>query len=90
MSKLDAAKNEAKEVTSVTFNYDGHDYTVAAGKKVSLDVAEAMEERMWLAATKALLGPDQWKTFKSKPRDIEDLEALLEKAKGETGVDLGE
>lgn len=80
-----AAKAEALN-EAVTFEYDGETYTVAASKDWDLDVLEQYEEGKVAATVKALLGPEQWATFRSTKRTVGDLSDLFEALQKAIGV----
>lgn len=80
-----AAKAEAQN-TKVSFDYDDGSYTIAPTKEWSLDVLEAIEDEKIVAALRAILGADQWLLFKSKPRKVEDLNALFEAISKASGL----
>ena len=77
MSVKDAVKAEANP-TNVVFSYDGHEYSVPAPKLWPLEVIEAQESGKFATCVAALLGADQYATFKRSPRTLSDLEKLTD------------
>jgi hypothetical protein len=81
------AKTEA-EAGPVEFAFDGETYTIAPAAEWDLDVMERVEDGKVTTAVRELLGPGQWKTFRSKPRKVADMGAMfatIEKALGVEG-----
>jgi hypothetical protein len=76
-----AVKAEAKNLKN-SFTYDSVKYTVPTPDEMDMSVIEDLEQGLVVAALKAVLGPDQWATFKSKPRTAKDLNDLMEKVSG--------
>lgn len=71
--------SEAPEgVGEYSFKYDDVEYFVKAVSDWPIDVLEGMQDDKLLIAIRALLGPEQWKTFKSKPRTNKDFYAFTE------------
>lgn len=70
------AKAEATKKT-VSFTYEGEKYTIPTTKEWDLDVIEAVEDEKIIAVVRGILGADQWATFKSKPRKVEDLNTFF-------------
>lgn len=70
----------------LNFDYDGESYTVAPSAAWDLDVLESVEEGKMTLACRALLGPAQWATFRSKPRTASDLGSLFEAITAAMGV----
>ncbi len=86
-TKTNTAKTEALG-ESLSFDFDGDTYAVPPAREWDLDVLEAYEDGRIAATCRALLGPAQWETFRSKPRKVADLEALfleVQKALGVSG-----
>lgn len=78
-SGVSALKTEvAAEELSVTFRYDGTEYTVPSPKVWPLEVMEAQEESRTVGALRALLGEVQWAEFRKEPRTVQDLGDILE------------
>lgn len=73
----------------VPFTFDGETYYTTPPAKWSLDAIEAFEADKVATCVRLLLGDDQWKRFKSKPRTIGDLndmfQALQSAAVGSSG-----
>ena len=62
-------KTEAK---TLTFTYDGAEYTVAADFTDSLAFHEHIEDGNYVLCARDLLGPRQWRAFQAaKPRTYE-------------------
>lgn len=61
-----------------SFTFDGVKYSVDNTMDWDLDVLEAVEDDKIVTIVRALMGPDQWAKFKSKPRKVADLNALFE------------
>ena len=70
----------------VEFEYDNQTYILPPTEDWDLEVFEFAEDQKMASACKALLGPTQWATFKSKPRKMRDLIAIYEAAWGAVGV----
>jgi hypothetical protein len=70
------AKTEATE-SEIVFTYEDKSYFVSTAVEWDVAVLEAYEEGKVAAFLRALLGPDQWKTFTAKPRKVRDLTALF-------------
>jgi hypothetical protein len=89
-TKKDALKAEALEADTV-FEYDGETYTIPHSKRMPLAFLEALEDGKLVAATKVMLGPEQYATFNSKPRVVSDLNDMLETStKAAGGTPMGE
>jgi hypothetical protein len=58
---------KAAEPKTLTFTYDGTEYTVAADFPDSLSFHEHIEDGHYVLLARDLLGPRQWRTFQSKP-----------------------
>jgi hypothetical protein len=80
------AKAEAT-ASSLKIIFDGATYEIPPASEWDLDVIEYVEEGKITLACRALVGPDGWKTFRSKPRKIADLEGLFEAI--QTGLGSG-
>lgn len=88
-----AQKAEAQD-GSVTFEYDGIQYTVRADALDDVETMLAFEEGKILSVVKAVLGPEQWTSFVSRKRsiskDLADFTTVLFKALGtSTGESKG-
>lgn len=76
--KAAVVAEESVEPTTVTFDFDGVEYTVPSPKKWPIEVIEAQEDGRLAGAVAELLGAKQYKAFKKVPRTMEDLENLTE------------
>lgn len=85
MSQIAAVKAQAQAAT-VTFDYDGHTYTIEKIEDPSIDLLEALEDGRVIAATKLILGAEQYAQFKSSSPRVSDLNDLISKA---VGTDAG-
>lgn len=79
------AKAEALSA-AVSLTYDGETYSIPPASEWDLDVLEHFEEGRVLALVKALLGPDGWARFRSKPRTVADLTDLMESVQEALGA----
>lgn len=86
MTDQNSAKSEAlgKEIK---FEFDGETYTVPPAKEWDLDVLEAYEDGMIAKCVRALLGAEQWSTFREKKRNVGDLNDLFEEIQTALGVE---
>ncbi|MEU9560351.1 hypothetical protein [Streptomyces fumanus] len=74
-----ATKNDALGTpTAVEFN--GAIYQVPPAEDWDLDVLEAIDDQRMTHALKALLGEDQYKTFRASNRKVADLGQFFEVA----------
>ena len=85
MSSSTAARADATG-QPITFSYDGETYEVPAPALWDLDVLEAAEDGRVTVACRTLLGPAQWATFRSKPRNAKDLGNLYEAVQEAVGA----
>lgn len=85
--KVSAPQDELKELE---FEYDGVKYVVPAPKLWPLEVIEAQEDGRFNAAIRELLGPKQYKKFRSKPRTLEDLDNISGVLMDAADLDSGE
>lgn len=76
MSANTPAKAEALN-ESIKFEYDGESYTVAPAAEWDVEALEAFEDQKIITCVRMILGDDQWKRFKSKPRNMGDLNGLF-------------
>lgn len=85
---LDAARDETADVTVTWRNLS---FTVPPTKDWPIDVYEALEDDEVIKATRQLLGPEQWASFKaSDPKPtLEDFQTLSELLAG-GGPTVGE
>lgn len=68
-----AAMDEATGAADATrFEYDGESYEVPADRINDIDVREHLESSNMTLFARELLGPAQWRRFKSKPRTYTD------------------
>lgn len=74
-----ATKNDALGTTT-TIEYNGDTYEVAPAEDWDLDVLEAIDDQRLTHALKALLGEDQYKTFRASNRKVSDLGKFFEVA----------
>ncbi|MFI2187994.1 hypothetical protein [Streptomyces sioyaensis] len=80
-----ATKNDATgETTAVEFN--GDTYQVSPAEDWDLDVLEAIDDQRLTHALKALLGDDQYKTFRASNRKVADLGKFFEVAGKSVGA----
>ncbi|MEV1157734.1 hypothetical protein AB0J27_20280 [Micromonospora chokoriensis] len=73
---------------SLTFEHDGESYTITPPTTWDVDVFDALEDERVIAGVKLILGAEQWRKFKSKPRTLTAFYAMLadiEKAVGTSG-----
>ncbi|TDC33460.1 hypothetical protein [Micromonospora sp. KC213] len=68
------------------FVFDGETYTIAPSADWDLDVLDRFEDGRVLGAVTLVLGPEQMKRFRSKPRTIGDLNALFDEAQRAAGI----
>lgn len=82
------AKAEAFS-TDTELDFDGEHYVVAPATDWSLDALEAFEDGKMITFLRELLGPEQWATFKAKPRKSADVEGLANALMGASGTPNG-
>lgn len=80
------AKAEATGA-EVLFEYDGETYVIPPAREWDLDVLESYEDGKIASTCRALLGPVQWATFKSKRRTVTSLEELFDALQSALGVE---
>lgn len=73
---LAAVKAEVDTI-GTTFQFDGETYFVQPAEEWDVEVFLAAEEGKFVTAVKLLLGPAQWKRFKSKRRVSREVEAIF-------------
>lgn len=86
MSNSRAARAEATDQPT-PFEYDGETYTVTASRDWDLDALDAFEEGHIVSAVRIILGPDQFKRFRSKRRTVGELNDLFEAAQKASGIE---
>jgi len=74
-----ALADEAKEQL-VSFVYDGETYRILPGDEWDIAILEAAEDGKIITAAKMLLGPEQYKRFRARPRKNRDMRAFFEAA----------
>ncbi|SRR6266704_1603641 len=69
-----AAITEATEEDQpITVEFEGETYTVEVSRLSSIDFFESMQDNNFALMIRAMLGPAQWKLFKSRHTDINAL-----------------
>lgn len=82
---VDAIEAEAKEDQVRRFEFDGVSYTIDLSQLGDdLETAEAYEDGRGIALVRNLMGAQQWATFKSKKRSLDDLQSLTDVILGAT------
>lgn len=76
MSNTRKLKAEAK-LEDLSFDFEDDEYTAPHPKYWPLDAIEAQEDGKITAFLKSVLGDEQYKKFKRKPRTLTDLENML-------------
>lgn len=67
MTELTAQRNEA--AGTITVDFRGQQFTVDLDCRKDIDVVDEIEQGHVVAATKLVLGPEQWQSFRSsKPK----------------------
>lgn len=75
-----AAEAEEKGFTTVIVEYDGEYYEIPEeARNWPLEVMDAQEDGRNIGMIKGLLGDDQYRTFRSKPRTMGDFEDFSNK-----------
>jgi hypothetical protein len=74
-----AKKNDA-EGTPTTIEFNGANYDVPPAEDWDIDVLEAIDDQRLTHALKALLGEDQYATFRKGNRKVSDLGKFFEVA----------
>lgn len=70
---LAAAQAEAGDAPKpVEFSYDDTTYTASSDAAEDIDAREHLEDGNMTLFARALLGPEQWRRFKSKKRTYDD------------------
>lgn len=88
MTTKKALAAEAKD-SPIEFEYDNESYVVPHPKFWPLEVAEAQEAGRFAEAVRELLGIEQYKKFKKKPRVLQDLDDIVEAAFKVAELDAG-
>ena len=71
---------QVAEELNVTFTHEGGEYTVAKASFGDLDVVEPWEDGKYVIAVRELLGPEQWRAFRSTDRTYSDCLSLFSAA----------
>lgn len=83
---LAAVKEEAEEVPTRTFTYDGDEYTVPEADSWDLDIFEAVEDGQIVTAVRGILGQkqyyDKFKAKKRKAKDLADIFSIIQENMG--------
>lgn len=87
-----AAKAEATAATDEgrEFTFAGNTYKLPPPGDYSIETVEAVEEQRWISAVKHLLGPAQWRLYKSRHPKAKEAFDFIEAMFAEDGVDPGE
>ncbi|WP_326792046.1 hypothetical protein OHA79_09600 [Streptomyces sp. NBC_00841] len=72
-------KNDATH-TDFSVEFNGDTYSVPPADDWDIDVLEAIDEGHMTTAMRALLGADQYATFRAKNRKVRDLGAFFDVA----------
>lgn len=83
-----AIKTEAEDLP-IKCNYDGESYELPAAKFWPLEALEAQEENRVVGMLRSLLGEDQYKKFRSKPRVLQDIADFMDVVNAAAEVDRG-
>lgn len=78
-------KNDATGKPHV-FEFNGDSYEVPPAEEWDLDVLEAIDENRLTAALRALLGDEQYATFRAKNKKVKDLGKFFEAAGKKVGA----
>lgn len=79
-----AAKNEAQD-GEIRFEFDGEEFVITSAADWDVEVLESYEDGNIVQTVRGLLGPDQWKRFKSKRRTVGDLNDLFQAVQDSLG-----
>lgn len=85
-SQTSPAKAEATGA-EILFEYDGESYVIPPAQEWDLDVLESYEDGKIASTCRALLGVEQWATFKTKRRTVSSLEELFLALQNALGVE---
>lgn len=78
-------KNDATHAPH-SFEFNGDTYEVPPADDWDLDVLEAIDESRMTVALRALVGDEQYKTFRAKNKKVRDLGAFFEAAGKKVGA----
>lgn len=70
------AEFEAKG-QKISFQYDGETFEVLPPAEWDVEALEAVEDQKIVTCIRLILGDEQWKRFKARPRTVGDLNALF-------------
>ncbi len=84
---LSAVKDEAAEVKTKVFTFDGEQWTMPSAEDWDLEVFELVEDQKIVSAVRMILGEKQWTKFKSKKRKAEDLMDMFVEIQKRMGVE---
>lgn len=84
--KIVAARAEATGA-GTEFTYDGELYVIAPSKAWDLDAIDAFEDGRISACVRLILGAEQWRRFRAKPRTLGDLNDLFSEAQKAAGIE---
>lgn len=88
MSDIPAVQAEATGAETITVEYGGHTYTVSATVDGwDFETLELFEAGKSIAASKAILGEEQFATFKATKPTVRDFNALMETIAGRYGFE---
>lgn len=79
------AKAEATSAP-IEFEFEGENYSIPPASEWDLDALEAWEEGKVATLVRALLGPEQYATFRSVPRTVGDLSRFAETLQDAVGA----
>lgn len=85
MATAKTIKAEASD-GSVSFPFGGTVYTVGSADEWSVVVLEAFEDGKIVTAVRALIGPEQWATFKLSNPTVTELNAFFDAAAEALGL----
>lgn len=63
---------------SVAVEFGGDTYIVPPSSEWDIDVLEAVDDQRFTVALRALLGPEQWATFRAKHKKVSQLSDFFE------------
>lgn len=79
-AKTDKSSDEVAAAVGKTVEFDGETYEIPANPLDDVEVMEAWEDEKFTVLLRCLLGPAQWRKFKSKKRTQAELWQLIQKA----------